>query len=1051
MKKLITLLIVISLCLQMMIIPTFAADNKDEVIQTYNAEIMNVKGGASAIATMTFDDGVHNTSMALYTLLKQYDLKASLMVVPERAETSQGSYSSVSQLREFSKDGYVDILSHSYTHLYMHDDGENAVNNTEENIAREVVDSYNYLRNKFPNQYPISMAVPGGNYSKDAEAAMMSTYYAARYKNSTASLTNIQSLTPAESIEGGGWYNLSNMWLKDSKIADGSLIAYLDACVQQGGWFFTGCHNFDPNGGNYDISVENLEVLMKALKAYQDSGDLWVATFSDATRYLREYESSTVKQYRTSEAMFVEVEMAERTPGGLPLTESIFNMPLTVKVVIPDGWENVRFRQNGVETIVKSFKRSGTTYAYVDVVPNSGRVSITNADEEIAKTPVKATLTKVKGGANAIASLTFDDGKVKTAYEVNELCKQYNCKASLMLITDRIDASNQAMWNQLFAEGYVAPESHSSNHEYLTPNPPSGVTPEEHAKNQTPENIADEITGSLHDLQRWFPNYDTLSFGIPYSSYSKEAYAELNKSFYSSRGGVCVLTYSGYQGKVQSLDPAIGYKAGDWYQLLGVRMMGEKANPSNPDLNGGAPVENYAVLTVENIVGYLNQCVKDGGWFVATAHGIVPGENLDITVEDLGQIMAVMQRLQDQNKLWVATLSEATKYIRERQNSKATAYMTFDGMYVEVTMDDMTEDGLPLTPDVFNMPLTVKVELPETWGRVVYSQAGGEEKTAYAFIENGVTYAYIDLVPNGGEAFVTNIGDPTKYVESLGMKQSVSAYESLTYNLFIPTDSYVTGVYYGATKLDGTKQADGYTRYSVGDIKLTSSAKEMTFRIKFNPDSGYVDYILKKSIISYMTDVIESEATVDIEKQLAYDFLVYAEHMLDRFSTEENAKLDAKEAVALAKEKGLTSTPPTGVSADLGTATNVLNGAAFAINEKPYYVFYVNEGFTGTLTFSYGEGDSKVETNYEIINGYYHCKKYVIYEVDTVYNLSENITITATGKIDNVAVSASGAYSLANFVEGLGGNAAPEYVKALYSYVLSAKSYQIAKAENSNG
>lgn len=1022
MKKIITFFIVLALCLETMLIPSFAKVKDEDILETYEAEILPVKGGADAIVTMTFDDGVHATNIELLPLLKEYNLKASLMVVPQRIATSTGSYSSPSQLAELTKEGYLEVQSHSYSHIYIAPEGSadyKEGNNTVENMEREIPGSYEYLTSKFPNQPQVSFAVPGGSYTKEAMDLVMKTFYSARYKNSGASVSSVQSLTPAENCQPGGWYSIRTMWMKNDSLTN--LSDYLDACVEQGGWFLTGCHNI-VEGGNYDITIENLRKLFEKISEYQEDGKVWVATFSEATRYLREYESSTVKQYKTKDAMFVEVEMAKTTPGGLPLTESIFDMPLTVKISIPEGWANVRLRQNGRDTVVTSFKSAGKTYALAEVIPNSGPVSITNADEPIASTPVNATFTNAPGGATAIATLTFDDGLVGTANALNELCAQYDCKASLMLISDRINATNVAMWEQIFAKGYLSPESHSSNHEYLT-----NAYPE----NLTPENIRDEITGSLEDLNNWLPDYDCLGYGIPYSSYTKEAFEELKKSFYSARGGSCVLSYKDYVGKMQSINPKIGSANGNWHQLMTVRLMGEK----------GAEYPQYAVLTVDNILGYLDKCIKEGGWFIGAAHGIVPGENLDITVEDLGQIMSVMQRRQNSGELWVATMTEATKYIRERQNSKVTAYSTFDGIYVDVTMDDMTADGLPLPEDVFNLDLTVKLQLPDSWGRVVYSQAGGPEKTAFAFEENGLKYVYIDLKPNGGAAYVTNIGDPVEYVESLGMKQSVSADESLTYNLYIPTDSFVIEVYGDAKKLTGKVLGNGYTQYSVGDIDITSAAKEFTFKLKFDEESGYVDYTFKKSVVSYMTDVIESDDVTEKDKQLAYDFLVYAKCMLDKFSDNEDAKTDVRERVEDASALGMVSTPNSGVPADLGTATKVLSGAAFAINEKPYYVFYVNDGFTGKLTFSYGEGADKVETTFDIINGYYHCKKYVILEVDTVYNLALDLQITATGKFGTESVNASGAYSLANFVEGLGGDGAPEYVKALYSYVLSAASY----------
>ena len=74
---------------------------------------------------------------------------------------------------------------------------------------------------------------------------------------------------------------------------------------------------------------------------------------------------------------------------------------------------------------------------------------------------------------------------------------------------------------------------------------------------------------------------------------------------------------------------------------------------------------------------------------------------------------------------------------------------------------------------------------------------------------------------------------------------------------------------------------------------------------------------------------------------------------------------------------------------------------------------------------------------YEIVNGYYHCKNYVIFEVEGVYSLASELTITATGEIGGTAVSAQGNYSMKNYADGVNS----EYVNMLYSWVLSANAY----------
>ena len=345
---------------------------------------------------------------------------------------------------------------------------------------------------------------------------------------------------------------------------------------------------------------------------------------------------------------------------------------------------------------------------------------------------MKAEIMKVKGGARAIATMTFDDGLVKTANTLNELCERYGCRASLMMCTYKLNDGSAELWRGIFDKGYLNPESHSRYHKYLTPS---------HPENLTEEIMKEEIEDSLSDLKKYLPRYDSLTFGIPYSSYAPEAYELLYRNYYAARGGICVLYNESARGKVQSLDPKSGNRDGDWYNPYGIRMMPEKS-------------QVYPMITPDAIIEHLDRCVEREGWFLSVVHGTVEGENLDITVSDLARIMERMQYHAEHCDLWVATYTDAVKYIRERQNTALALSAREDGADITLTMADKTEDGLPLPASVFNIPLTVRLELPLGVRGAEWTQ-GGEKHTVPARLENGVAYAYLDIVPDGTSVTVS--------------------------------------------------------------------------------------------------------------------------------------------------------------------------------------------------------------------------------------------------------------------------------------------------------
>ena len=90
----------------------------------------------------------------------------------------------------------------------------------------------------------------------------------------------------------------------------------------------------------------------------------------------------------------------------------------------------VTFRHNGNVTEGEIFTEGGKKYAYAHVVPNSGRVLMSETGTTPASYQSFAELAMVKGGADAMATMNFADGLIGTARKLNELCAEYGVKAT---------------------------------------------------------------------------------------------------------------------------------------------------------------------------------------------------------------------------------------------------------------------------------------------------------------------------------------------------------------------------------------------------------------------------------------------------------------------------------------------------------------------------------------------------------------------------------------------------------------------------------------------
>ncbi len=342
------------------------------------------------------------------------------------------------------------------------------------------------------------------------------------------------------------------------------------------------------------------------------------------------------------------------------------------------------------------------------------------ADTEVINL-VDAEIMTAYGGMDGIISMTFDDGDYASALVLDELFEKYDLKGSLMLIAEKVNNGSNgtvsaSTGRDLFSSGRLEPQSHSTTHVSLK----DGDVP----LNQQTEVYQSEIADSRTALKSFFPDNDIITFAIPYGDMSEAAFDFAKEHYYAVR-----TTKAG----VQTLDPGFSSEYGSWSKMY-----------SPVTYRGSSD-------TVESQWEWIKASIDNAanGWYIPITHRVGDSENADLTYEMADRMFEYIASLRDEGKVWVTTYSEAVKYVRERQNSSARAYIEGGSIYVEVSMSDITADGLPLTADVFNTPLTVKVEVPAEYGDIYYTTEG-KEYLAQSFSDGSKNYVYVNVAPNAG-------------------------------------------------------------------------------------------------------------------------------------------------------------------------------------------------------------------------------------------------------------------------------------------------------------
>ena len=109
------------------------------------------------------------------------------------------------------------------------------------------------------------------------------------------------------------------------------------------------------------------------MRAYFDfikaqEGRLWVATFQDGGKYIRERMRSTVTTTQAGQAIEVTVTHA--------LDPKQYDLPLTARTTVPAEWISAQVTQGTQTRTIPVQRESGESYVQYRIAPNGGAVRL---------------------------------------------------------------------------------------------------------------------------------------------------------------------------------------------------------------------------------------------------------------------------------------------------------------------------------------------------------------------------------------------------------------------------------------------------------------------------------------------------------------------------------------------------------------------------------------------------------------------------------------------------------------------------------------------------
>jgi len=132
-------------------------------------------------------------------------------------------------------------------------------------------------------------------------------------------------------------------------------------------------------------------------------------------------------------------------------------------------------------------------------------------------------------------------------------------------------------------------------------------------------------------------------------------------------------------------------------------------------------------------------------WLVLVFHGVDGIGWQPLTHQELNKYFTYIKKRQD--KIWVATFKDVTKYMRERVNGKVK--VSEDGPKIDINLTHT------LNPVIYNLPLTLKTYVPNDWQTVQVKQ-GKNIQDAKTKHSQGESFIIYHAKPNSNTIILSN-------------------------------------------------------------------------------------------------------------------------------------------------------------------------------------------------------------------------------------------------------------------------------------------------------
>lgn len=312
-------------------------------------------------AASQYDDGhkqqAFETMDTLYAKVRHGDFVPGYQPCDEYLQEKGSTWD---DFRADAAKGY-EFASHSITHASM--PGLDSVN-----IAYELTKSKEEMLDQMGAKYTFSCEVPYGYENERVMQIAYKIYPALRNRMPEPWLKEIDRpsrKTPAAADKDYiQWQRECNTHAPLQVMKD-----WVDtAATRRDTWLVLVIHGID--GLGYEARPSSLlDTYFQYIKS--NDSKLWIATFGDVTRYMREREAATLVVKNTDGKIKVTLSHS--------LDKKMYDLPVTLKTYIPAEWKTVRLTQDNNFRSIPVLNDIKGSYVLYSAYPNKGEITISGS------------------------------------------------------------------------------------------------------------------------------------------------------------------------------------------------------------------------------------------------------------------------------------------------------------------------------------------------------------------------------------------------------------------------------------------------------------------------------------------------------------------------------------------------------------------------------------------------------------------------------------------------------------------------------------------------